>query len=134
MISAIHRARPVFDQQHHFKGSRQEQKDAVPTEDDATGQSALVEELVRPGSDQNSPAFKARKAVAAHPDLAELKFGKIVSLLARGFGLSSLLPVNAPVNAPVNVMVDPKETGDTATATQPQASPSKESTSLNILA
>jgi hypothetical protein len=36
---------------------------------------------------QSTPAFEARKALADHPELADIPFGQVVSLLARGLPL-----------------------------------------------
>lgn len=49
------------------------------------------------------PAQAAREALAAHPDLAGLPFGKLVSALARGLPLPSVTtaaPQSAPEPAP----------------------------------
>ena len=109
MISAISRPQPVYDRQQKFKGSRRDQKETGPAEEDVTTQPAPVEALAGPGNDLPRPRYTARNAIAEQLELAEqldlaehpeLKLGKISSLvshLARGFGLSSIFPADATI-------------------------------------
>lgn len=58
----------------------------------ALGQTpTTVEEPTGPGKSGSSPAHRARAAIADFAELADMPFGKIVSMLAKGLGFDSLL-------------------------------------------
>lgn len=54
------------------------------------------EDSFGPGKSGQSPAHRAKAALAAYPELADLPFGKLVSTLAKGGAVESLLPPPPP--------------------------------------